>query len=34
MPIYGDKLTFKEPTADQVPLNAQLVSVIMTCSRV
>ena len=28
MPIYGDKLTFKEPTADQVPLNAQLVSVI------
>jgi hypothetical protein len=28
MPIYGDKLTFKEPTADQVPLNAQLVAVI------
>ncbi len=28
MPIYGDTLTFKEPTADQVPLNEALVSII------
>jgi hypothetical protein len=28
MPIYGDKLTFKEPTAAQVPLNEQLVRII------
>jgi len=28
MPIYGNALTFKEPTAAQVPLNAQLVSII------
>lgn len=28
MPIYGDKLTFKEPTAAQVPLNEQLVKII------
>jgi hypothetical protein len=28
MPIYGTKLTFKEPTAAQVPLNEQLVEVI------
>lgn len=28
MPIYGNTLTFKEPTAAQVPLNAQLVSII------
>lgn len=30
MPIYGDKLTFKEPTAAQVPLNEQLVEVIQS----
>jgi hypothetical protein len=28
MPIYGASLTFKEPTAAQVPLNEQLVAVI------
>jgi hypothetical protein len=30
MPIYGAALTFKEPTAAEVPLNEQLVKVIKT----
>jgi hypothetical protein len=30
MPIYGTALTFKEPTAAEVPLNEQLVKVIKT----
>ena len=30
MPIYGTALTFKEPTAAEVPLNEQLVKIIKT----
>ena len=30
MPIYGAALTFKEPTAAEVPLNEQLVKIIKT----
>ena len=30
MPIYGTALTFKDPTAAEVPLNEQLVKIIKT----